>query len=163
MTNAVDLDVPFLPLFPVPDFLWARHLFLRKPITLPIHCRFPSGKSKMSIFMAFKRSSVRSRYPPLHNPLQNKGLCRFLEVDRWWGCGGGAMLVPCRNENRGCDGLEPIFLIPCARQCSKSPGRADCLGEVVIKWGDPGPHDPPARQSAVKNPVGGGRALRPLK
>ena len=34
--------------------------------------------------MAFKRSSVRSRYPPLHNPLQNKGLCRFLVVPHWW-------------------------------------------------------------------------------
>ena len=28
--------------------------------------------------MAFKRSSVRTRYPPLRNPLQNKGLWRFL-------------------------------------------------------------------------------------
>ena len=30
--------------------------------------------------MAFRRSAVRARYPPLHKPLQNNGLCRFLAV-----------------------------------------------------------------------------------
>ena len=42
--------------------------------------------------MAFKRSSVRSRYPPLHNPLQNKGLCRFLMVPHWWVMGLALLL-----------------------------------------------------------------------
>src|ERR1039458_7250581 len=42
--------------------------------------------------MEFKRSSVRSRYPPLRNPLQNKGLCRFLRVPHWWVMGLALLL-----------------------------------------------------------------------
>ena len=36
--------------------------------------------------MAFKRLSVRSRYPPLHNPLENQGVVSFLGrgMNRRW-------------------------------------------------------------------------------
>ena len=71
--------------------------------------------------MAFKRSSVRSRYPPLHNPLQNKGLWSFLDNAIEVGCGAGAIRELPAEEKRAI--FPPMRMLDTQEPIGRPPDR----------------------------------------